>query len=48
MLLDSSAQGLLEYIIIISIVSVAAIAALSFLGKKTNNTLTNDSVLIPG
>jgi len=48
MLCDSRAQGLLEYILIVSVVSVAAVAALTFLGKKTNNTLNNSSLLIPG
>ncbi len=48
MLTDETAQGLLEYILIISIVSIAAFAALTFLGKKTNNTMSNDALLIPG
>jgi len=48
MLCDSRGQGLLEYILIISIVSIAAFAALQFLGKKTNNTMSNDSLMIPG
>ncbi len=48
MLCDSRAQGLLEYILIVSVVSVAAVAALTFLGKKTNNTLNNSSLMIPG
>jgi Flp pilus assembly pilin Flp len=48
MLVDDSAQGLLEYILIVSIVSIAAIAALKFLGGKTNNTMANDSLMLPG
>ncbi len=48
MLCDSSAQGLLEYILIVSIVSIAAVAALTFLGKKANNTLNNSQLMIPG
>ena len=48
MLGDSTGQGLLEYALIISIVSVAAIAALAFLGAKANNSLANDSIMVPG
>ena len=48
MLGDSRGQGLLEYILIVSIVSIAAIAALSFLGSKANNSLANDSLMVPG
>ncbi len=48
MLCDSRGQGLLEYILIISIVSIAAFAALTFLGKKANNSLSNDSIMLPG
>ena len=38
---DESAQGLVEYALIIALVSIVAIAALSFLGKKASNTLSN-------
>jgi Flp pilus assembly pilin Flp len=48
MLCDSRGQGLLEYILIISIVSIAAIAALNFLGRKACNSLSNDSLMVPG
>jgi Flp pilus assembly pilin Flp len=38
---DDSAQGLVEYALIIALVSVVAIAALQALGKKASNTLSN-------
>lgn len=38
---DDSAQGLVEYALIIALVSIVAIAALTVLGKKANNTLSN-------
>ena len=41
MLSDEAGQGLVEYALIIALVSIVAIAALSFLGKKAQNTLNN-------
>ena len=38
---DDAAQGLVEYALIIALVSVVALAALSVLGKKASNTLSN-------
>ena len=38
---DESAQGLVEYALIIALVSIVAIAALRFLGQKASNTLRN-------
>jgi pilus assembly protein Flp/PilA len=41
MLKDESGQGLVEYALIIALVSIVAIAALSVLGRKASNTLSN-------
>jgi Flp pilus assembly pilin Flp len=41
LLADESAQGLVEYALIIALVSIVAIAALQTLGKKASNTLSN-------
>jgi pilus assembly protein Flp/PilA len=41
MLKDDSGQGLVEYALIIALVAVVAIAALSVLGRKASNTLSN-------
>jgi len=41
MLRDDDGQGLVEYALIIALVSIVAITALTFLGKKANNTLGN-------
>ena len=38
---DDSAQGLVEYALIVALVSIVAIAALRFLGSKASNTLSN-------
>ncbi len=38
---DESAQGLVEYALIIALVSIVAIAAMRFLGEKASNTLSN-------
>lgn len=38
---DDSGQGLVEYALIIALVSIVAIAALTILGSKSNNTLSN-------
>ena len=40
---DQSAQGLVEYALIIALVSVAAIAALQRIGAGRNNTFQNVS-----
>jgi len=41
MLKNDAGQGLVEYALIIALVSIVAIAALSVLGKKASNTLSN-------
>ena len=41
MLINDDGQGLVEYALIIALVSIVAIAALSVLGKKASNTLSN-------
>ena len=46
MLKDESGQGLVEYALIIALVSVVAIAALSVLGRKASNTLSNAAASI--
>jgi pilus assembly protein Flp/PilA len=38
---DDTAQGLVEYALIIALVSIVAIAALQVLGQKASNTLSN-------
>jgi Flp pilus assembly pilin Flp len=38
---DDSAQGLVEYALIIALVAMVSIAAMRILGKKINNALTN-------
>jgi Flp pilus assembly pilin Flp len=38
---DDSAQGLVEYALIIALVAMVSIAAMRILGKKINNVLTN-------
>jgi Flp pilus assembly pilin Flp len=40
-LADDSAQGLVEYALIVTLISLVAIAALTVLGKKSSNTLSN-------
>jgi len=40
-LADDTAQGLVEYSLIVALVSIAAIAALTVLGKKASNTISN-------
>jgi len=42
-LTDESAQGLVEYALIIAFVSIAAIAALRLLGSKATNSLNNSA-----
>lgn len=37
---EEDGQGLVEYALIIALVSVVAIAALTFLGKRANNSLS--------
>jgi pilus assembly protein Flp/PilA len=41
LLVAEDGQGLVEYALIIALVSIVAIAALSVLGKKASNTLSN-------
>ena len=49
MLLDTQAQGLLEYALIISMIAVVGIAALLALAQKTNTTLmTPAASALPG
>lgn len=38
---DESAQGLVEYALVIALVSIVAIASLRVLGEKASNTLSN-------
>ena len=38
---DDSAQGLVEYALIIALVAMVSIAAMRILGKKINNALSN-------
>jgi pilus assembly protein Flp/PilA len=40
---DESAQGLVEYALIVSLVAVIAVAALNFLGRKASNSLDNSA-----
>jgi Flp pilus assembly pilin Flp len=41
LLCDESAQGLVEYALLITFTALVCIVALRFLGGKTNNTLSN-------
>jgi pilus assembly protein Flp/PilA len=41
LLRDDSGQGLVEYALIISLVAIVAVAALTVLGKKASNSLSN-------
>jgi len=41
LLINDAGQGLVEYALIIGLVAMAVIAALTVLGKKNNNSLTN-------
>lgn len=38
---DESGQGLVEYALILFLIAIVVIVALTTLGKKTNNVLTN-------
>ena len=38
---DDSAQGLVEYALIIALVAMVAVAAMRILGKKVSNALNN-------
>jgi pilus assembly protein Flp/PilA len=38
---DDSAQGLVEYALIIALVAMVAVAAMRILGKRINNALSN-------
>ena len=40
-LIDDTAQGLVEYALIISLVSLAAVASMKLLGKKSSSTIHN-------
>jgi Flp pilus assembly pilin Flp len=44
---DESAQGLVEYALILMLVSTVALAALHFLGAKANNSLNNSASNLP-
>jgi Flp pilus assembly pilin Flp len=41
LLADESAQGLVEYALLITFTALVCLAGLRFLGGKTNNTLSN-------
>jgi Flp pilus assembly pilin Flp len=41
LIVDERAQGLVEYGLLISLVAILAFAALQFLGRRTNNMLSN-------
>ncbi len=43
---DDAGQGLVEYALIITLVSVVAVAALSVLGKKASNSLSNSATAL--
>jgi len=45
--LDDSAQGLLEYTLIVSLVSVCAVAVLTRFGAHANNSINNTANLLP-
>ncbi len=47
MLCDESAQGLLEYGLIIGLMALVMIAALTYTGKKVSNSLNNSASLVP-
>jgi len=38
---DDTAQGLVEYALVISLISMVAIASLKMLGRKSNMTFSN-------
>jgi Flp pilus assembly pilin Flp len=40
---DDAGQGLVEYALILAFVAIAAIAAVTTLGKKANNSLSNSA-----
>ncbi len=43
---DDAGQGLVEYALIITLVALVAFAALSVLGKKASNSLSNSAALL--
>jgi pilus assembly protein Flp/PilA len=47
-LCDDSGQGLVEYALILALIAVAAVTALSFLGQKNSNSLSNSENRMPG
>ena len=40
-------QGLVEYAIIIALIAIVVIAAMTYMGKKVNNTFSNIGNLLP-
>ncbi len=48
MLADETAQGLVEYAFVITLVALAAIAALRLVEGRTENILNNAALAIPG
>jgi Flp pilus assembly pilin Flp len=47
LLRDETAQGLVEYALIIGLVSIAAVAALRFFGAAATNSLNNSANKMP-
>ncbi len=47
MIEDDSGQGLVEYALILVLVALVAISAMTFLGGKNNNSLSNSATKLP-